>query len=254
MNALNMRLGYELEGGFSYQDVIHNRDFKAELKDTLKDLKFNIGGDGSVMCHKGIDAEIKSRVYDLNNAEDLKIIIEDFKKIMPFIEGINDTCGLHFHISFKDLEKYYLLCSYKFASEFVNAYKEKFKTIEEQNRLNNHFCMGYIDKTDFKKVVKRQLEDTGKNGFRYRAVNYNSYNLYKTIEFRIFRSVDNEKKFQEYLKFVFKFVTDYIKENDFLKKSEVLASRKSYKTPIEKINKVISAEEIEQYNNHGGFY
>lgn len=187
----------------------YERDYKK-----IKKAGFEVETDCS-LSHSGkflpreIDLkELKSKVYDISKNGERDKIYNDFKTIEPYLKESNKTMGLHFHISFNDDDLNYLkLCNYDFVEKFTKAYLENFKGERQISRLINRFSKGYNSKTEFNKVLKRQL---AKDNNKFYAVNYCSYFRFKTIEFRVFPSTDNFKQFKKYIVFLLKFIDNYL--------------------------------------------
>lgn len=242
-----LRLGFELEGGFINEVKKEDSKIRKEFINLLKKLKFIKDFDGSINSSSDYHAlELKSRIYEIKNRKDLKKVIEDFKKISEYMKEVNSSMGIHFHISFKNLSDYYTLLNFDFADRFIKKYKENFKSKIERDRLLNHYCKIYEDEKDFKNSTKQALRCMGK-GFRYKAINYNAYNCYKTIEFRLFSSTKEVKKFKDYITFLYDYVINYLKEDDdgLIKKDLIVKKRKFNKeTEDEKI--IITEDEINE--------
>lgn len=196
-----MQIGYELETG-----IKRFSDYR-QLANTLN---FVVAQDGSVNTHKrnAYPIELKSKVYQYG--KDMGTLISDFKAIKKRIAEVNNSMGLHIHISFSKKKNYYKLCSWDFVNYFQNEYIRKFKTPREIERTTNHYCKFYRDKRAFCIASAVQLASNTKNE-RYWAVNFNAYPLYKTIEFRVFPSTKKVKEFKAYIRFVKSVVYTFLK-------------------------------------------
>lgn len=253
-----LNIGYEIETGlkrscerYKYEvnefgdrkaTINTSKDYK-EFEKYVKDKKFNLNSDGSIHTNS-YAMELNSRVYtDIKTKEDLKVILEDIKPLFSFIEDCNNSMGLHFHISFKSLVDYYTLLDYEFFKLFVEKYKTKFTDSKEQYRLNNGFCKSSIEEKEFNKITRLQLKSYCKNA-RYTAINYNSFNIHKTIEFRIFPSVNNLKKFEDYLYFLYDTIIKYLKEEGEDNTDGVYINKKSKKED----NKLLNSKEVLNLN------
>jgi len=49
---------------------------------------------------------------------------------------------------------------------------------------------------------------------RYYAINFNSYNIFKTVEFRIFPGVKTEAKLKKYLMMLLNFINSYLQSKE----------------------------------------
>jgi len=200
---INGRVGCEIEG-------IVKIDKENELKNLCHTNHWVYAYDGSIRgnrCGENI-FEFKAGIYKINEKQKL---VDELKKAFSIIR-VNNTCGLHIHLSFDCIPEYYKLYSWQFVNVFQNVIKSKLKTQSEKRRFTNHFCKFYINEADFKNATEKQLQSFGKGGDRYYAVNFNSCNVYNTIEFRIFPATKNIKKFEYYLNLLLKTIESYISE------------------------------------------
>jgi hypothetical protein len=260
MSEIILNLGYEIETGINRKCFDLDYNDYSNFNQFLKDKNFKHTTDGSIHLkdnQNNTPLEFNSNVYkDIKNINDLNPIFEDFKILKGFIKEVNASCGFHIHLSFKNISDYYTLLNYDFANKFIKAYEEKFKGEEEIKRLSNNYCKGYENKKDFNKITRFQLRYNTKCSSRYKAVNYNSFNLYKTIEFRIFPSTKSLDKFKEYVTFLYDFVTDYIKKDkNFNKDIVVLINKKTLDktTDYKKEFNTIEEEDIINMNDNRGF-
>lgn len=235
-NILN--LGYELETGILKTNLLDNTEQNNIFKNFTKSKNFEFCTDGSINLSdydKNTAIEFNSCVYrDIKTKEDLKPLFEDFKQLVPIIKEVNHSCGLHVHLSFKNMSDYYTLLNFDFVNQFLKAYEEKFKDKNEIDRLNNRYCAKYENLRDFNKITKIQLRYNAKCSARYKAINFNSFNLYKTIEFRIFPSVDNLNKFKAYVNFLYDFVINYLKKDkNYNKEIVILLNKKTKEKPTD---------------------
>jgi len=177
-----------------------------QMKDFCRNLNWVVGSDGSVhSSHRGsenwAEVEIKTKAIE---EQDIPILKENLRKFWEFKPEANESMGVHIHISFnrktKEKERYFALCSWEFVDKFQKDYLQTFKSMLEQNRQHNNFAHFYNNIRDFKSYTRVQLVNQGKEG-RYKSVNFNSYNLYGTIEFRIF-PMNTYEKVCEYIDFV----------------------------------------------------
>jgi len=245
---INGRVGYELEIGLK-RDIFDDTpevyeddagDYRCRECDSLEgdcecsgiDQKnkqlvnnFSIVGDGSIRSihPESVSKELKSKIYPLN---DIKTLLKDFEKITPFFMESNSTMGTHIHISFnKDDTNYIKLCSWDFVSSFQKAYLKNFKFSREQERRGNKFCRFYQSKMEFKRRLKKQINFRQQ---RYNSINFMSFFIHRTIEFRLFPSTKYYKRFKKYLLFTVGFI------NQFLKKKEIKLKRERRLKPTEK--------------------
>jgi hypothetical protein len=169
---------------------------------------WNIGYDGSIRNEPHCSSrEFKVGVYDV---KDINTMTNDLKQAFKMIR-VNNSCGLHIHLSFESISDYYKLLNYNFILKFQDTIRKNFKSDDEIKRLTNHYCKFYSNEKEFKVQTNNQLKSSGK-GYRYFIVNYNSFNQLKTIEFRVFAPTTSITKFKSYLKLLFKSIDDYLKE------------------------------------------
>jgi hypothetical protein len=194
------KIGCEIE-------LIIERRKVLQLRDMCEETGWVFGGDGSIHCNDSSyeTAEIKSKVYKI---EEIPEMLEFVKKAMTLIK-VNSSCGLHFHISFENVINYYKLFNYEFVKFFQEKIKEKFTSEKEKERLSSRWCQFYRDESHFKSIKREQLKAFHKNE-RYYAINYNAYNLYKTVEFRIFPATNKVLTFTKYLKMVVNDIDSYL--------------------------------------------
>ncbi|MBY9021792.1 MAG: hypothetical protein KGD67_12110, partial [Candidatus Lokiarchaeota archaeon] len=107
-----LNIGYELEAGFLIDNEKERLDRK--IYTLLRGCGFEITTDGSIhtINHNSISKEIKSKIYTIEKKEDLKKVFDDFKTIEKGITEVNNSMGLHFHISFNKPLYYFELCNY----------------------------------------------------------------------------------------------------------------------------------------------
>lgn len=208
--------------------------------------KWEVGSDGSIQrnSHKDVTVEFKAGVYPIENK---KILLENLKEAFKLIK-VNDSCGLHIHLSFENFGEYYKLLNWKFVSDFQKTINKEFRKLNEIRRLTNSFCKFYPTEEIFNEEVETQLKTFHKTGgCRYRCVNFNSCNLYKTIEFRIFPATKSIKTFEKYLNMLLGMVEKHLKGA----KLEPISLEVKYKVkrntdePIV-IREIITKEEKEQ--------
>jgi len=150
--------------------------------------------------------ELRSKKYTIKK---VKEFLKDFETVSKSIAEVNSSCGLHIHISFKKLHDYYKLFSWDFVCKFQDLIKQKFKLKLEKTRLNNTFCQLYQCPSDFLKISNAAILCRSRS-HRYHSVNFNSYNILKTVEFRVFPGVKSPVQFKKYLMMLLKFVDNYL--------------------------------------------
>jgi len=198
---------FEGKVGCEVECIIKKVD-KPKIMALCKKAEWIVGYDGSIRNYDFSteeSIELKSFVY---KTSDIKKMITFVKKLSPLIR-VNKTCGLHIHISFENILNYHKVLKYEFVKYFQGVIETAFTTLEEKSRLQNDFCKFYTDESHFDKVSTIQLKNFHKSE-RYYAINYNAYNLYKTIEFRIFPATTDITTFEKYLSLATNKVTEYL--------------------------------------------
>jgi len=216
-----VNVGYELEAAIPYKE-------SKKIKKLAKSLGFKCGYDGSIDCEDGEEevyneatddydyiqpeegVEFRSKIYFGANQKNKSLnILNDFSKVAKKVCTINDSMGLHFHVSLKNRASIKKLFTWEFVKAFQAAYKRKFTSDEEIERIDNDYCEFYQDKEDFENTLHTAIRGARKNNSRYKCINFNAYKSFKTIEFRIFPATNNPKKFEKYMLFTVNFVNDY---------------------------------------------
>jgi hypothetical protein len=238
MDVSEMAIGYELEAGLKENSGVRN---------VARQLGFRIGDDGSVYCDDmdTWEAELNSPVYQGQKGKKLLFfelkkpdmdnkIFSDFEQLSHYVKEINDSMGLHIHVSFKNKKYYQYLFSFAFVKFFQKEYMRHFKKPVERNRANNEYCEFYDDGDiyEFKDIKDEALGSHDKCDARNHSVNFNSYPVHKTIEFRIFPATKRSKDFKRYVNFVTGCVTSFISEVEKEKVFEQLMERKMKKIKV----------------------
>lgn len=160
------RIGIELEGAWNKNDY---------LPDLTKDYSVKFPELSPDTYYTGEAVSPALRVYEVKKW---------VEKCVPTL--INDTCGLHVHVSLKNLADYSKLMSPDFERHFFSKMSDFGAKMKYQSnhlywdRLkgSNPFCA-----RDFK--PEEQVLRTDKRGPRYSQLNF-CYSLHRTIECRLF--------------------------------------------------------------------
>lgn len=195
--------------------------------------------DGSIRGYTSteVPVEFKAGVYDISNK---KVLFREVDKAMKLIR-VHESCGLHMHLSFNNLTDYWKLLSYEFADYFQKLIKIRFVKPVDLRRLEAMWCKFYYSQDDFKKQTQEQLRTTQKNN-RYFAVNYNSFNIHNTIEFRIFAATSNIEQFKSDVDFLLNSVEEFLNR----KKFEGIAFEVKYKKPKVHTGPIVIKEVIKK--------
>jgi len=202
------RIGAEIECYF--------QDSKfSEVKELVLNNHWKIESDGSIHSPDSGDWIEKEIKFDYSISE-INTMFEKVKELFELVE-VNDSCGLHFHVSFEDSTYYFKLCKYDFIKYFQEIIDKAFKTPKERKRINYHYCQFYKNEGDFLTSVSNQINSYNKDGSRQHSVNFNSFNIHNTIEFRIFASTNSIRKFKSYTNLLLKSLSKYIKTQKEIK-------------------------------------
>jgi hypothetical protein len=184
------KIGVELEGGWSARpDVLYS--------------------DGSVSIDAKYVGETCSQPF-----KDLRKLKKWLFKNYPV--AVNESCGLHVHISLKNN----LLYSKLMSKEFHEYFKEELRKFIE---LNKNKC----DVNDISNLLKRlhgcnrfckdafyadvQANVNYKDSCRFTHINY-CYRLHKTVEFRVLCMFKSKRFAFEAIKVIVKCVNEYLKK------------------------------------------
>lgn len=216
-----------------------------KLRLLADELTYVMSSDGSIHDYSYSTEsphEFKSKVYELTEIKQLFI---DVQKIYKLIK-VNQSCGLHIHLSFEKMSNYYKLLCWKFIEKFQKEYELKFTTPIEQSRKWKNYSKFYQNQISFDLNTTKQIEIRHKNDSRFHCINFNAFNHYKTIEFRIFPATNKISKFKQYVKFLINIVETFLAHEtfkEFEKTKDKLKPKEKKKTLI---IKVITKNEINQ--------
>jgi len=230
------KIGIELEGFIPNEKTL-------EFRRLCIDNGLDLGSDGSV-CHsfhyyhaytrvsnslKAIsEKRFNSRNYDTCEIRGRGFVfpfdrIEEFytliNKIFDLGFRVNSSCGCHIHLSFENMKDYYKLMKWNFIETFQEKLKDLFKTKYEKLRLFAYYSKLYTSQLEFENAIQNQTYEEGKANTRYYSVNFNSFPLYRTIEFRIFPSTCNIEKLKKYCSFLLNIVEEFTRTNESIKLS-----------------------------------
>jgi len=171
-------IGIEFEGFFSPKILKEISNMKKSFR-----MFLDIVNDGSltyddiVRPNSFIAQEIKT--IPSRTSKDLNAVLAYMNNIFKKDYLINDSVGLHYHISLKDTG-FGALCSEDFYNDYVKIVKAYFPKIYD-SRKNNHYSKKEIKN---KKGLFQKQSDN-----RYQFINY-CYEKHRTIEFRFYGGKD----------------------------------------------------------------
>lgn len=206
-------------------------------KDAETDIPgFNITGDGSLRSTNGVRTDLVEFVSEPHKypeqIEDLGLSVRD---IYEQINDINDTMGLHIHVSFNKDEYYYRIASKKFHDYFVSRLKETElwedcerlrKRVEGgPNEIRNDDCDYYCQPLEEPKEIDDQLQRGGGSGLKYKRIVYFK-NKYDTVEFRLFPAMENPENVMRAVNFTTKAINAFLQQTKYTNQAEINVMKK----------------------------
>lgn len=250
-----LRFGYELECAVAHSEF---NEFPTDDDEPPMDViqtwlpeGYTHVGDGSIESSQYAPVEFNSAVYERN---ELPKALRDFATIAEHVKEVNNTMGLHVHVSFPDPKAFDRLCSVEFPRYFEQKFRESFiyekngRTVgrKELARLRNRYCRVPSETArDENNLLHEQITAAGKDQSRYTAVNYNAYQCHKTIEFRVFPATRNPAKFAKYLVFLFAVVDSYLEGHPLEPFSSVAEEKVQVQPEGEVEEVVISTDRVQ---------
>ncbi len=164
----------------------------------------------------------------------VKTFYNEVKKLYEEIVEINDTMGLHIHLSFKNNDYRDRLISYRFYSYFMSRINEL------MNKLNEYERKQLKSRIEYNAYSKRNTKNFFYNMFksRYRHINYVSLLDHTTIEFRLYPAMETTISVINTLNFTTRVVNSFLQKTNNLKysvKSEINETNSSEEIINDKI-------------------
>lgn len=197
MKYINM-IGAEIEAAYTTEDFRGLRDW-AYLNGMVE-----LHDDGSINVE---DMSYQKEAVTQPTAN-MAVFEKVIKDLYTFNPEVNDSCGLHFHISLKKESDYMRLLNYKFYKFFERQIAALAKR-ELTKRLDGSYSEKYHSEKGFNTDTMLQYQDSSKSSYRYRAVNY-CYNLHGTVEFRVFNACKTAQEVLFYANFLIDCVEFYL--------------------------------------------
>jgi len=148
---------------------------------------FRLRSDGSITTAHAWARELNSPVYGKRHTP-VDMMTEHIEQVLPMIDEINGTMGLHVHFGIPKLS---MLYSPQFVTFVEKEYQNTFgKNKEDIVRVGNNYCRFYRNKKKLGKMYAQASKDFHDES-RYASVNFNSYQRFGTVEFRMFSSPDS---------------------------------------------------------------
>ena len=189
-----MKYGLELEFGME-------REREEHLKEEMEEKEGSLKEDSSVNVHYPLRArEINTKVYNEEEVNDTSLFFSSFYK--NYVKEVNNSCGLHIHVSFEEIGYYNALFSKRFIRFFKKKLLENFQSEELKKRFKNKYCKcSYPQKYMLKQWSFKD---------RYKMINFLAHNAHRTVEFRIFDAPKTAKGVIDYLNFTLSTIREYL--------------------------------------------
>lgn len=169
---------------------------------------------------KNVPLTIDTSVSVLSDyvGEAVSPVIEDIMEMEDWVktyypDATNETCSMHVHVSFKDVESYARLAD----EEFLNFLIQNLRTWGESRKIikNHPFWKRLNGDAAYASLYHfpdQQIFKIDKHGERYTAINY-AWSRFKTVEFRILPAFKNVKIALDALYTLFLIIETYIDLN-----------------------------------------
>lgn len=230
------KVGVEVECG------VHPDHSRADI------AGFNNTTDGSLRDNGNHTScrEFVSEAHDYpSQMEDLKLGLEDVYEI---INEINESMGLHIHVSFTKDEYYYRLASTKFEEFFINRLKQTSlwennpslqKRVEggENNvtgREADYFCRNVDPET-----IDQQLRDRRGSNQKYRRIVFFK-NKYDTVEFRLFSAMETAEEVMQAVDFTTRTINAYMQNTQYTQQTEINVEKPAAQETQEQMNSEVA--------------
>jgi len=210
-----MHFGYEIEGGFDYDEFACRDDDGDYINE-----HFRHDGSVGVCCADCEDGEIASPKFRIDRLRQFRTFVSEN---MP--HETNQTCGIHVHASFNNALAYQKCCDVEFYVEFRKAvwcfmHNGLFspKTVREfEARFNGSYstyCRDGFNPDRSINVGYRNFETKVSNfdSGRYNCINFEAYRKYGTIECRMFPSSSEEQEVIAMVEFWINFCNGYLQK------------------------------------------
>lgn len=158
------------------------------------------------------DGSVHTSLYDgeaVSNPGDVRFVNMFLRENYP--DEVNDTCGMHVHLSFTNYFDYMTLCDEKFHDSVLRSLKI-FMTKHnlQDTELPNRMAGVYYAQRQYN-GLSQQLDPYGSD--RYTTVNYSSFKKHNTIELRVLPMFDNIEDGIKAIRWYYRFVQRYLQNN-----------------------------------------
>jgi len=234
--------GIEIEAGWKYDlnahYTINNRNpllYRRMLQfkpDTFPEMpvppknKWSLHNDGSIYT----DNLFSHEIVIFPPAKSRESLVKDITKLWNLIGEVNDSMGLHIHISLSDTN-YAKLATWKYVNQFQIAVSNKFPEVRTRIGYNS-FCERYNNKESFLIHAIIQIPSSYKSSSRHHILNF-SYGLHGTVEYRAFPMVERLSRAKKYLEFVDANVNSFLEHCELNKEDYIvdIDTLKTYTPP-----------------------
>jgi hypothetical protein len=185
---------------------------------------------------RAIELNGRGLIFDIEKINSVFLLA---KKIFNMGFRVNSSCGLHIHLSFQKEADYFKLLNWDFIKQFQEKIRNIFLSDYEKLRLIAFYSKEYADNTEFESITTRQIRHNGKCAERYFNVNFNSYNIYHTIEFRIFPATSDILNLKKYVGFLLQNAEEFLTQHNKIELKEefkIKNTARAIKVYVKKIN------------------
>ena len=195
-----LKFGFELETALKTHPHLIRSKYIKEIK---YDGSICIDGSYSILLWA---REITTKVFNYP---------ADVEKVKRFIrwlfdrhihgDAVNDTMGMHIHVSFDSKVHEVMIFSRRFKNFFLREIRKRYREMWEK-RHRNQYCRAWYRIDYFEKVSSDS---------RYKAINYiDAWYSHGTFEFRIFQSPKTAKECIDYLMTTLTLIQQFIEKYD----------------------------------------
>jgi len=172
--------------------------------------------------------EFVSEAHDYpSQMEDLELGLNDVYEI---INEINESMGLHIHVSFTKDEYYYRLASKKFENFFLdrlqqtdlwenNAALRKRVKGNAENAVTGRDADYFCRETN-PEHIDEQLKRTGGSNLKYRRIVFFKQK-YDTVEFRLFSAMETAEEVMQAVDFTTRTINAYMQNTEYTQQTEI---------------------------------
>lgn len=177
---------------------------------------FSVEHDGSLQSDDGRCREYVSDPHEY--AGELSALRAGLEDLYPLVTEINQSMGLHVHVSLRDDYYYYALSSKRFHDFFIQRVQDS-ALYERNEALRDRVDHSdWAEKIQDPAVIDKMLGGSGK----YYAVNYRK-DKYDTLEFRLFPAMETPGDVMAAVELVTTTVNAYLHRKEYVTEAEEAA-------------------------------